>query len=89
MCCFSFIILTFKLLFQNATVPSLDQLCQMVTEREQQSSVKISRVTTGPVIESTSVAPRQRPKASQHPSAISAAGGALPLGLPLQNTQGK
>ncbi|XP_066962599.1 uncharacterized protein Nak isoform X1 [Macrobrachium rosenbergii] len=71
----------------NVTVPSLDQLCQMVSDREQQSSVKISRVATGPVIESTSVAPRQRPKASQHPSTISAAGGALPLGLPLQNTQ--
>ncbi|XP_064085639.1 uncharacterized protein LOC135200861 isoform X3 [Macrobrachium nipponense] len=72
----------------NVTVPSLDQLCQMVSDREQQSSVKISRVATGPVIESTSVAPRQRPKASQHPSTISTAGGGLPLGLPLQNTQG-
>ncbi|XP_071536903.1 uncharacterized protein Nak isoform X2 [Panulirus ornatus] len=71
----------------NMTVPSLDQLCQLVSEREQQSSVKMNRVAAGPVIESTSVAPRQRPKASQHPSSLSAASGALPLGLPLQNTQ--
>ncbi|KAK8732017.1 hypothetical protein OTU49_007142, partial [Cherax quadricarinatus] len=71
----------------NVTVPSLDQLCQIVSEREQQSSVKLNRVATGPVIESTSVAPRQRPKASQHPSSLTAAVGALPLGLPLQSTQ--
>ncbi|KAK3867419.1 hypothetical protein Pcinc_027117 [Petrolisthes cinctipes] len=64
----------------NCTVPSLEQLCQVLSEREQQSSVKLSRVSAGPVIESTSVAPRQRPKASQHPA------GPLPLGLTL-NTQ--
>ena len=74
---------------QSVTVPSLDQLCQLVTAREQQSSVKLNRVTAGPVIEGTSVAPRQRPKASQHPAALSAAGGALPLGLPLHSSQGE
>ncbi|XP_042232422.1 uncharacterized protein LOC121873162 [Homarus americanus] len=67
----------------NVPVPTLDQLCQIVREREQQSSVKMNRVATGPVIESTSVAPRQRPKASS----LTAAGSTLPLGLPLQNTQ--
>nr|XP_045620399.1 uncharacterized protein LOC123771725 isoform X6 [Procambarus clarkii] len=72
----------------NVTVPSLDHLCQVVSEREQQSSVKLNRIAPGPVIESTSVAPRQRPKASQHPPSLTATAGALPLGLPLQNTQG-
>ncbi|ROT66095.1 AP2-associated protein kinase 1 [Penaeus vannamei] len=72
----------------NVTVPSLDQLCQMVSEREQQSSVKVSRAPIVPVIESTSVAPRQRPKASQHPGSLGGPVGALPLGPPLQNTQG-
>nr|XP_045620395.1 uncharacterized protein LOC123771725 isoform X2 [Procambarus clarkii] len=71
----------------NVTVPSLDHLCQVVSEREQQSSVKLNRIAPGPVIESTSVAPRQRPKASQHPPSLTATAGALPLGLPLQNTQ--
>ena len=60
---------------------------QMVTEREQQSSVKISRLPTAPVIESTSVAPRSRPKGSQHAPSITAGAGALPL--PLQNPQGR
>lgn len=60
----------------------------MVSEREQQSSVKVSRAPIVPVIESTSVAPRQRPKASQHPGSLGGPVGALPLGPPLQNTQG-
>lgn len=68
--------------YQNSTVPSLEQLCQALSEREQQSSVKLSRVNTGPVIESTSVAPRQRPKASQNPT------GQLPIGgLPINTRQ--
>ncbi|KAK7075566.1 BMP-2-inducible protein kinase, partial [Halocaridina rubra] len=70
----------------NVSVPSLDLLCQMVSEKEQQASVKINRAPTAPVIESTSVAPRQRPKASQQPSNLSVSGGALSIGLPLQNS---
>lgn len=66
---------------QNVSVPSLDQLCQVVSEREQQSSIKLNRVSAAPVIESTSVAPRQRPKASQ----LATPGAQLALGLPLQN----
>ena len=66
---------------------------QLVSEKEQQTSVKISKLPTGPVIESTSVAPRQRPKASQQigpPSLAGGGPGTNPLPLPLSNPpQGK
>lgn len=62
----------------------MEQLNEVIKERERQINIKISRPMTAPVIESTSVAPRQRPKGSQSSGALGGRG----LPLPLQNAAG-
>ena len=75
------ILLSGCVLYQKSPLPDLSQLAVPVTEAEARQIKKASgRSASQPTIESTSVAPRQRPKAQAGPP--STAG----LGLPIQTT---
>lgn len=59
-------------------MPVVDQLpCPQLESEAKHTSVKVMKQTVAPVVESTSVAPRQRPKGGQ-PLSV---GGVLPLPL--------
>ena len=65
-------------LLQKTSVPIVDQLpCPQLESEAKRTSVKVTKQTVVPIVEGTSVAPRQRPKGGQ-PLPV---GGVLPIPL--------
>nr|CAD7428631.1 unnamed protein product [Timema monikensis] len=62
----------------KSSAPSLEQLaCPQFENEAKRTAVKVTKQTTAPAVEGTSVAPRQRPKGAQpHPT------GVLPIPIP-------
>nr|CAD7573284.1 unnamed protein product [Timema californicum] len=63
---------------QKSSAPSLEQLaCPQFENEAKRTAVKVTKQTTVPAVEGTSVTPRQRPKGAQpHPT------GVLPIPIP-------